>query len=162
MQFIAKMRIFKIMTFTKKKKQTNWFSLNTHTHTHRIYFFYTVNSVRILEREEDLRLPLKEGRHLVLTTCYPFYYTGHAPNKYVLIATKSIWTNKSAMNRWYAIIHISRVYTLAILLLYNIGFKPCCPPFLLTMGSSCYYIRNSDFLPTLVRYAPFCALVNAT
>ena len=47
-------------------------------------FFYTVNSVRILEREEDLRLPLKEGRHLVLTTCYPFYYNGHAPKKIVV------------------------------------------------------------------------------
>ena len=46
---------------------------------------YTVESIRILEPNEELRVPLISGQHLMLTTCYPFYYTGHAPKKYVLI-----------------------------------------------------------------------------
>ena len=30
-----------------------------------------------------------EGKHLMITTCYPFYYSGHAPRKYVVIASLS-------------------------------------------------------------------------
>ena len=48
---------------------------------------YTVESIRILDSDEELRIPLISGQHLMLTTCYPFYYTGHAPQKFVLIAT---------------------------------------------------------------------------
>lgn len=51
---------------------------------------YTVESIRILDSDEELRIPLISGQHLMLTTCYPFYYTGHAPQKYVLIAVISI------------------------------------------------------------------------
>lgn len=47
---------------------------------------YSVESIRILEPDEELRVPFISGQHLMLTTCYPFYYTGHAPKKYVLIA----------------------------------------------------------------------------
>lgn len=47
---------------------------------------YTVESIEILESETELRIPLISGKHLMLTTCYPFYYTGHAPKKYVVIA----------------------------------------------------------------------------
>lgn len=47
---------------------------------------YTVESIRILNSGEELRVPFISGQHLMLTTCYPFYYTGHAPQKYVLIA----------------------------------------------------------------------------
>lgn len=50
---------------------------------------YTVESIRILDPDEELRVPFISGQHLMLTTCYPFYYTGHAPQKYVLIAVKS-------------------------------------------------------------------------
>ena len=50
---------------------------------------YTVESIRILEADEELRVPFISGQHLMLTTCYPFYYTGHAPQKYVLIAVKA-------------------------------------------------------------------------
>ncbi len=50
---------------------------------------YTVESIRILDSDEELRVPFILGQHLMLTTCYPFYYTGHAPNKYVLIAVKT-------------------------------------------------------------------------
>jgi len=48
---------------------------------------YTVESIKILEPDEELRVPFILGQHLMLTTCYPFYYTGHAPQKYVLIAS---------------------------------------------------------------------------
>lgn len=51
---------------------------------------YTVESIRILDPDEELRIPFISGQHLMLTTCYPFYYTGHAPQKYVLIAVKTI------------------------------------------------------------------------
>ena len=47
---------------------------------------YTVESINILDPDEDLRVPFISGQHIMLTTCYPFYYTGHAPQKYVLIA----------------------------------------------------------------------------
>ncbi|MBQ1874603.1 MAG: class D sortase [Paludibacteraceae bacterium] len=49
---------------------------------------YTVESIRILDPDEELRVPLFSGQHLMLTTCYPFYYTGHAPQKFILIASK--------------------------------------------------------------------------
>ncbi len=48
---------------------------------------YTVESIRILDSDEELRVPFISGQHIMLTTCYPFYYTGHAPQKYVLIAS---------------------------------------------------------------------------
>ena len=49
---------------------------------------YTVESIRILDSTEDLRVPFISGQHIMLTTCYPFYYTGHTPDKYVVIAVK--------------------------------------------------------------------------
>ncbi len=52
-------------------------------------YTYMIESTEILESDEDLRIPTIEGRHLMLTTCYPFYYTGHAPKKYVVIAVLS-------------------------------------------------------------------------
>lgn len=50
---------------------------------------YTVESIKILEPDEELRVPFISGQHLMLTTCYPFYYTGHAPQKFVLMAVKA-------------------------------------------------------------------------
>ena len=50
---------------------------------------YTVESIRILESDDELRVPFISGQHLMLTTCYPFYYTGHAPKKYLLVANKN-------------------------------------------------------------------------
>ena len=49
-------------------------------------YTYVIESTEILESNEDLRIPTIEGKHMMLTTCYPFYYTGHAPKKYVVIA----------------------------------------------------------------------------
>ena len=50
---------------------------------------YTVESIRILDSDKELRVPFISGQHLMLTTCYPFYYTGHAPQKFVLMAVKA-------------------------------------------------------------------------
>lgn len=45
-------------------------------------YTYTVSDITIYESTDDLRLPLVDGRTLVLVTCYPFRYSGHAPGKY--------------------------------------------------------------------------------
>ena len=50
-------------------------------------YTYVIESTEILESDEELRIPTISGKHLMFTTCYPFYYTGHAPKKYVVIAT---------------------------------------------------------------------------
>lgn len=47
-------------------------------------YTYVIESTEVLETDEDLRIPTIEGKHLMLTTCYPFYYTGHAPKKYIV------------------------------------------------------------------------------
>lgn len=48
---------------------------------------YVVESTEILNSDSVLRIPTIIGKHLILTTCYPFYYTGHAPKKFVVIAS---------------------------------------------------------------------------
>ncbi|MBR3298559.1 MAG: sortase [Clostridia bacterium] len=48
---------------------------------------YNVASIKVLESDNELRVPLLSGQHIMLTTCYPFYYTGHAPGKMVVIGT---------------------------------------------------------------------------
>ncbi len=50
-------------------------------------YTYVIESTEILDSDEELRIPTISGKHLMLTTCYPFYYTGHAPKKYVVIAS---------------------------------------------------------------------------
>lgn len=51
-------------------------------------YTYVIESMEILESSEDLRVPTLSGQHLMLTTCYPFYYTGHAPKKIIVMARK--------------------------------------------------------------------------
>ena len=50
---------------------------------------YTVVSIKVLESDSELRVPLLLGQHIMLTTCYPFYYTGHAPGKVVAVGVRS-------------------------------------------------------------------------
>ncbi len=50
-------------------------------------YTYTVSDVMIYESTADLRLPTVDGKTLVLVTCYPFRYSGHAPDKCVVTAT---------------------------------------------------------------------------
>ena len=51
-----------------------------------IAYTYAVSDVAIYESTSDWRLPTLDGRTLVLVTCYPFRYSGHAPGKYMVIA----------------------------------------------------------------------------
>lgn len=48
-------------------------------------YTYTVTDIQIHESTETLRLPTIDGDSIVLVTCYPFRYTGHAPGKYVVV-----------------------------------------------------------------------------
>ena len=47
---------------------------------------YVVETIRIMDGDEDLTIPTLEGKHLMLSTCYPFHYSGSAPQKYVVTA----------------------------------------------------------------------------
>lgn len=47
-------------------------------------YTYVVDKTEILDTDTAMRIPTIEGRHMILMTCYPFYYTGHAPQKYVV------------------------------------------------------------------------------
>lgn len=51
-----------------------------------IVYTYTVSDITIYENTNDLRLPTVDGMTLVLVTCYPFRYSGHAPGKCVVFA----------------------------------------------------------------------------
>ena len=50
---------------------------------------YTVINVQIFENSADWVLPSDGGNILVIATCYPFRYTGHAPGKYQLICQRN-------------------------------------------------------------------------
>ena len=52
-------------------------------------YTYTVSDITIYESTDDLRLPLVDGRTLVLVTCYPFRYSGHAPGKCLVTAVQN-------------------------------------------------------------------------
>ena len=51
-----------------------------------IVYTYAVSDVAIYESTSDWRLPTLDGSTLVLVTCYPFRYSGHAPGKYMVAA----------------------------------------------------------------------------
>lgn len=51
-----------------------------------IAYTYAVSDVAIYESTSDWRLPTLDRSTLVLVTCYPFRYSGHAPGKYMVIA----------------------------------------------------------------------------
>lgn len=51
-----------------------------------IAYTYAVSDVAIYESTSDWRLPTLDGSTLVLVTCYPFRYSGHAPGKYIVTA----------------------------------------------------------------------------
>lgn len=51
-----------------------------------IAYTYTVSDIVIYESTSDWRLPTLGGSTLVLVTCYPFRYSGHAPGKYMVTA----------------------------------------------------------------------------
>lgn len=47
-------------------------------------FSYIIESIEILDSMEELTIPTVSGSRLLLATCYPFYYSGHAPQKCVV------------------------------------------------------------------------------
>ena len=47
-------------------------------------FNYTVQSAKIVESDAALRFPAGDGKRLMLVTCYPFYWVGHAPQKFCI------------------------------------------------------------------------------
>lgn len=49
-------------------------------------FCYIIENIEIIDNEDELTIPVLNGQYLMLTTCYPFYYSGSAPQKYVLTA----------------------------------------------------------------------------
>lgn len=48
-------------------------------------FGYIIESISILDSMEELTIPTVSGSHLLLATCYPFHYSGHAPQKCVVM-----------------------------------------------------------------------------
>lgn len=49
-------------------------------------FSYVIETIRIMDGDEELTIPAMEGKGLMLSTCYPFHYSGRAPQKFILIA----------------------------------------------------------------------------
>ena len=49
-------------------------------------YAYEVRQTDIFDSDADLRFYASDGCTLVLVTCYPFYYSGHAPKKFVVTA----------------------------------------------------------------------------
>ena len=52
----------------------------------RAVYTYAITDITIYESTSDWTLPATEGKTLVLVTCYPFQYSGHAPGKCVVTA----------------------------------------------------------------------------
>lgn len=52
-------------------------------------YAYEVTGIQILENDSALRFYAADSSKLVLVTCYPFYYSGNAPQKYVVTAELS-------------------------------------------------------------------------
>jgi len=50
-------------------------------------FTYKVKNVRIVEKNDRSVIVPKPTATLTVTTCYPFYYIGDAPERYILVAT---------------------------------------------------------------------------
>ena len=48
---------------------------------------YQVSSIEIVEPDDVSVLHPTQERTLTLVTCYPFYYVGHAPKRYIVKAT---------------------------------------------------------------------------
>lgn len=48
-------------------------------------FSYTVENIEILDKNEALTIPTVDGKCLMISTCYPFHYSGSAPQKYVVL-----------------------------------------------------------------------------
>lgn len=52
-------------------------------------YAYVVESIRIMDADDELTIPTTDGKQLMLSTCYPFHYSGRAPQKYIVTAVSS-------------------------------------------------------------------------
>lgn len=52
-------------------------------------YTYHITDITIYETTSNWTLPATEGKTLVLVTCHPFQYSGHAPGKCVVTAKQS-------------------------------------------------------------------------
>ncbi len=56
-----------------------------------IEYTYTVSFIEIVDSNDALKFNTNPNYSLILVTCYPFYYTGHAPKKILFYCTKSVF-----------------------------------------------------------------------
>jgi sortase A len=56
---------------------------------------YEVSSITITEPSDISVLAPTQGRTITLVTCYPFYYVGHAPKRYIVKATAEHFVAKT-------------------------------------------------------------------
>ena len=47
---------------------------------------YAVSDIRIVDKHDHSVLEETEDKRLTLVTCYPFYYAGHAPRRFIVTA----------------------------------------------------------------------------
>jgi len=47
---------------------------------------YAVSDIRIVDKHDHSVLELTDDKRLTLVTCYPFYYAGHAPKRFIVTA----------------------------------------------------------------------------
>ncbi len=52
-------------------------------------YSYIITDIEIIEDDGSLKFNATEGKCLALISCYPFYYTGHAPFKIMVFAKRS-------------------------------------------------------------------------
>lgn len=57
-------------------------------HADNLEFKYKVSKIKILKSDSELRFEAQSGVNLLLVTCYPFRYNGHAPYKLLIYASK--------------------------------------------------------------------------
>lgn len=55
-----------------------------------IEYNYTISLIEIVDSNDAMKFNTNPNYALILVTCYPFYYTGHAPKKILFYCTKSV------------------------------------------------------------------------
>lgn len=63
--------------------------------TAREDFLYTVSSIEIVDPSDVSVLAPTTERSITLVTCYPFYFVGHAPKRYIVKATVEHFSAKT-------------------------------------------------------------------
>lgn len=53
---------------------------------------YAVDSISIVDKNDHAILAESDGKQLTLVTCYPFYFIGHSPQRYIVHASPLVET----------------------------------------------------------------------